>query len=359
MGLSYQSDEGSFDMTTTKTLSRAEILALPLDQPEGLFETPDAVAFQFKQLAKRWHPDVQNGDAEVFAHVNLLHVKADEKIAAGEWHIPGLLQVVGIDGITRRIKYAKSFDCGLGQAYIGKSLITYVLNKDYVDLVETARQTIKNLKFPNTKEREQLAYCLPTIKTSFETADSIVLVIEKPEDIIRLRDLLEYYNGKIDPKHVSWMINRLLNLCCFLTYNKISHGDLSLDTVFISPQFHSAVLLGGWWYSVPLDSRMARVQPVRTLVYAPHSVLKSKKASTKIDLELVRLIGRETLGDETGVKLATDTTIPKAMTEWLRSATTGDAVADYTRWPEILFTSFGPRRFVPMAVTSSDIYKEF
>jgi hypothetical protein len=70
------------------------------------------------------------------------------------------------------------------------------------------------------------------------------------------------------------------------------------------------------------------------------------------------LIGRELLGDETGVKLSTDKDIPAAMVEWLRAVTAGDAIADYARWPEILQTSFGARRFVPMNIKPSDIYKE-
>jgi hypothetical protein len=340
-------------------LSRAQILQLPLDQPERLFETADEVAARYKALAKHWHPDVPGtGDAEVFAHLSLLHKKAATKIAAGEWHTPGLLQLVGTDGLTRKIKYIKDFDCGLGMAYIGRSIVTYVIADDYADLVHDATKTLANLKYPNDTERTQLAPCLPEIKASFATNDSVVLVVSKPDDTIRLRDLLAYSGGKIDPKHVAWLVNRCLMLVNFLKYNNITHGDLSLDSLFVSPARHSAALIGSWWYAVPLGSRMARVQPARTLVYAPHNILTSKIADIKIDLELVRLVGRETLGDETGVKLMTDKTIPTAMTEWLRSATSGNAIADYARWPEILQTSFGNRRFVNWPINLNDIYKE-
>lgn len=341
------------------TLTKPNILAIALDQPESLFGSPDEVAPRYKQLAKRWYPDLPGGDREAFTHINLLHDSAKHKIEAGEWHVPGLLQVLGSDGITRKIKYLKSFNCGLGQGYIGKSLVTYVIQKQYNDLISNAQKTITDLKYPNDKERQQLTICLPKIKVGFETADSIVLVVEKPDDTVRLRDILDHVGGKLDPAHVSWLINRLLNLACFLTFNKLSHGDISLDTVFISPQRHSAALIGGWWYSVPLGTQMARVQPVRTLVYAPHSILQSKIASSKTDLELVRLIGRETLGDETGVKLSSDRSIPPAMIEWLRSATSGDAIVDYTRWPEVLRVSFGKPKFIDMPIHFNDIYKEF
>jgi hypothetical protein len=340
-------------------LTKAQILQLPLDQPERLFETAAEVATLFKMLAKHWHPDVPGtGDAEVFSHISLLHKKAVAKVATGDWHTPGLLQIVGTDGGTRRIRYLKEFDCGLGMAYISKNYVTYVLSDDYADLFHDATQTIERLKFPNDKEQEQISPCLPTIKTSFATNDNFILVVSKPEDTIRLRDLLEYCGGKIDPKHVSWIVNRLLMLVNFLAYNKITHGDISLDSVFISPSQHRAALIGGWWYSVPLGSRMARVQPARTLVYAPFSVLQSKIANVKVDLELVRLVGREILGDETGVKLSTDKDIPSAMVEWLRSATSGDAIADYARWPEILQTCYGKPRFVKWDINPSEIYKE-
>jgi serine/threonine protein kinase len=338
-------------------LSRDQILAI--DQPERLFETAEQVAARFKELVKVWHPDVPGtGDGEVFGHIAALHKTAATKIATGEWHTPGLLQIVGTDGVTRKIRYLKDFDCGLGMAYISKKYVTYVISDDYADLFHDATQTLGRLKFPNDKEREQVSPCLPAIKTSFATNDSLVLVVSKPEDTIRLRDLLEHVGGKIDPKHVAWIVNRLLMLVNFLKFNKITHGDISLDSVFISPGEHRAVLIGGWWYTTALGSRMARVQPARTLVYAPHSILQSKIADVKVDLELARLVGREILGDETGVKLSTDKNIPSAMVEWLRSATSGDAIADYARWPEVLKTVFGQRRFVPWTINISDIYKE-
>jgi hypothetical protein len=340
--------------------TRDQILAI--GEPERLFVTAEDIAATFKLLAKHWHPDTDTGDAEVFAHINVLHQQAKQKVAIGEWHIPGLLELTGTehsDGIKRKIKYLKEFDCGLGRAYIGRRYVTYVISDDYADLFHDAKRQLEIFKYPNDKERDQLAVCLPKIRTSFTATDKLILIVTKPDDTIRLRDLLAHVGGKIHPTHVAWIVNRLLNLVNFLAFNKITHGDLSLDSIFVSPERHSIALIGGWWYTMPLGSRMARVQPARTLAYAPRSILTSKIADIKLDLELVRLIGRELLGDETGIKLRTDKSIPPAMVEWLRSVTTGDPIVDYTRWPEVLRSSFGERKFVKWDININEIYQEF
>lgn len=340
-------------------MSKQNILGISLDQPERLFGNPQDVTPLYRQAARTWHPDVaETGDAEVFAHINSLHSAALKKIAQELWHFPGVLRLLGVDGVERHIRYVKEFDCGLGRGYISKSFVTYVIANEYADLMTSAQKTVDALCYPNDTERQQVIPCLPKLKVVFETQTSVIWVVEKPTDTVRLRDLLDHLRGKIDPKHVGWIINRLLMLMTFLQYNRLAHGDVSLDTVFISPERHSAALIGGWWYSVALGSKMARVQPVRTLACAPPSVLTAKLGSSKVDLELVRLIGREILGDATGVGLLTDKTIPPAMVEWLRSATAGDAITDYTRWPEVLQTSYGARRFVPLPISFSDIYKE-
>lgn len=117
------------------TLSKSQILAV--SEPEWLFETAEEMADRYKALAKLWHPDISH-DSAVLAHINVLHDAAKAKIKAGEWHTPGLLQITGTDGKIRKIKYIKEFDCGLGRAFIGRGLVTYVISDDYADLFRWA-----------------------------------------------------------------------------------------------------------------------------------------------------------------------------------------------------------------------------
>jgi hypothetical protein len=42
-----------------------------------------------------------------------------------------------------------------------------------------------------------------------------VLVLEKPVGTIRLRDLIEHFGGRLDPRHVAWMMSELLNVAAY------------------------------------------------------------------------------------------------------------------------------------------------
>jgi hypothetical protein len=82
------------------------------------------------------------------------------------------------------------------------------------------------------------------------------------------------------------------------------------------------------------------------------------RADFRTDLELVRAIGRELLGDITGVRLARDSAAPRAMIDWLRLPASDDPIEEYRTWrTQVLHDSFGARRFVELPLTQSDIYR--
>lgn len=334
-----------------------QLLAIPPDQPEHLFSSRDAIRGEYRALARRWHPDVLGGDGTPFAHLHQLHEAGLAKIARGEWLTPGVLELTGADGILRRVRYVKDYTIHVGHAYLGHEYVTYVIKDDFADLAETGSKRISTLKFPNASVRDGMVERCPTFKATFRTNDKIALVLNKPNNLVRLRDLLEHLNGQLDPRHVAWITSELLNLACYLEWSGLTHNDLSPETVFICPKKHTIKLLGGWWYAVPVGARMARLQEVRTVANLPSKVASSKLASVRTDLSLVRLLGREMLGDPGGSRLSRDKTVPAALATWLRTAPSDTAREDYRGWQEVLTASFGARRFVELDVDPSVIYK--
>jgi hypothetical protein len=149
----------------------------------------------------------------------------------------------------------------------------------------------------------------------------------------------------------------LHNMTCYLDWADLSHNDISLDTYFISPKYHSGALLGGWWYTSKIGNKIIAV-PNRTYQYMPMEVRKTKISSIKTDLELIRAVGRELLGDVTGTRLKQNEDIPKPLINWLvLPSPTGSAIKDYTLWQKVLTDSFGPRKFVNMEVAAEELYK--
>ncbi len=336
-------------------ITAATLLAVPLTEPERVFSF-DRIERNYRDLAKQFHPDA-GGDADAFAHLNALHTEAKRRAAAGEWRVPGLLELVGTDGKLRRIHYAVEHDVGVGTAYIGRTLTAYTLRDDYADLANTAALTIAGLKFPNSKFEESMRLRLPAPRARFNTETATVLVQEKPEDTARLADVLAAVGGRLDPKHVCWVTSELLNICCYLEWARVVHCDVSLDSVYVSPTGHTALLQGGWWYASRAGERMARVQTGRTVCNLRASTAGSKVASFDVDLDQVRLLGRELLGDPGGSRLTTMADVPAPLASWLRTPSSGSARKDYAAWPDVLKASFGARRFVKLDVDLSVIYE--
>jgi hypothetical protein len=341
------------------TLTGEDILSIPALEPERLFGTPDAIHDVYRALARRWHPDVPGGDVTVFTHIGSLLDRAKHLADVGMWHKPGLFEFTA-EGKQYRVHYLRAFDFELGKALLGKTLITYVIGKDFADLAAKARRIINGLKMPNHRDADQsMRRYLPKIVAYHETATDVVMSIEKPADLIRLRDLLDHLGGKIDAAHVAWIMSRMLNHANYLAWAKLSHNDLSLDTLFICPEHHTLCLLGGWWYAADVGSSLkGSLLPARTITYGPSELISKKLASARTDAELARLTARELLGDATGARLALDHSLPKPMVDWLRMSGT-TALDDYTQWREkVLPASFGPRKFVRMDVDAQAVYAE-
>ncbi len=334
-----------------------QILAIPVLEPERLFGSPEELHERYHGLARRWHPDLPDGDLRVFAHVNELHDQAKRLVDDGRWHTPGLLEFTA-NGKRYRVRYFRAFEFELGKAYLGKTLITYVIGKEFADLAQNAHKIITGLRFPDTKTSEVMGRYLPKLIEYHETSTDIVVTIGKPVDLIRMRDLVVHMGDKIDAKHVAWTVSRMLNHASYLEWAGLTHNDLSLDSLFVCPEHHTVCLLGGWWYATPVGGVMTAL-PKRTLNHAPREVIVKKRASLRIDPELTRLTAREMLGDPSGVRLMGDASLPKPMLDWLRMSGTGSAVVDYTQWRErILRASFGERQFVKLPVAATDVYTE-
>ena len=112
----------------------------------------------------------------------------------------------------------------------------------------------------------------------------------------------------------------------------------------------------GWWYAAARGARMAAL-PAPALRLLPPDMLYTKRADPRLDLDLIRGVGRALLGDESGVTLGHDGRVPEPLRRWLRTASGGDAVQEYEYWQRhVLIESFGARRFMPLPVSADAIY---
>jgi hypothetical protein len=335
------------------------ILRISPSRPDRLFPGDDAQVHQlYHRLVSYWHPDRNKAPlaTDVFQHIVTLYAQAKEQIASGKWRSShGERTLTTRDGRQYRIKHCARRTFELGEILIGSTMAAFIVTPDASDLSASALSMLKAFRFATQDMRQQIAPCLPEMQAALETHEGCALIIKKPTDNVLLADLVEHLGGTVPAVHVAWMLSSLYNLACWLEWAQITHNAIAPDTVFVSPQRHTIALYGGWWYAVRTGERLTAL-PTRTVANAPQDIVRGKVADQRCDLELIRATGRELLGDNSGIRLLRDPSIPRPMAEWLCHPSTGSALTDYRFWRDVLVASFGARRFVRLDVTSEQLY---
>jgi hypothetical protein len=341
-------------------LTADKILNIPITSPESLF-SQDNIKDEYRKLAMRWHPDKNsNSDLanKVLAHINCLYNNGVEHLSKGQWHIPGLLELKSVTGSVFRIKYRYNCAFELGNIYVGNTTIIHTIKKEFESLYHNGINRINSFEFASDRMEQEFSKYLPSIKAQFETNDYFVLVINKTVDVLPLPVVLKYFNNKIDARHVAWILSSLHNMLCYLNYTNLVHNAIDINNYYVSPKYHSGLLLGGWWYSTKNGEKLKSV-PIKTFNYMTAKSKTSKLADKSVDDELSRALARTLLGDEGGSKLTLDKTIPKAMLDWVRLTGSKDRIKDYTIWKEqILIKSFKEIKFVPMIIDINEAYNK-
>lgn len=330
---------------------------LKIKHPGDLFPSNVSDAKKkYHELARTWHPDTNNDpDAvDVFKHITTLYQEAIDQIKDGVFESKNSLTVVDQQNRKHYFGFHSKHEFELGYFVVGDNHVTYFLDEHHKSLYENALTRITSFKYASPRMEKEASRYLPGKYRSFKTNDGkYVLMIKKTPDLVLLQDVLRFYDNKIDSRHVAWILNTIYNLCCYFNYSGIVHNDISPMSYFISPQYHSGALLGGWWYTKK-EGHPIKFLPRRTYNYLPWEVRSNKMALQKIDLELVKATGRELLGDIRGKVFPSET--PEPMKAWLNQISS-EAVTDYRNWGEVLKKSFGQRRFVHMKVTPETLYK--
>ena len=241
-------------------LDADEILSIPLDKPEKIFNQDD-LKQMWRRLAKRWHPDTTPFDKDtsgVFAHLKNLFETAEEKAETGTWKGNAEVRFASA-GKDYRFSYRTMHEIEVGKLYVGKHKLMFVLTEDNKDLFDNGIARINAIKYP-AKLKAEFSKYFPKIDFSGESNIGMVAVFDKPEGTALLQDIIDYMpDGRIDPKHVAWITNAMYNITTFLDHVGICHNGITPHSVFIDPVKHGAFLLGGWWYAPPTGGTITAV----------------------------------------------------------------------------------------------------
>jgi len=318
----------------------------------------DEIRLKYKELVKEWHPDTNSHPEapDVFAKATELYRQALELLEQGQWEKTNYILISKDNGKKVEINYDTCFDFELGTCYVKKTKVVYMLGNDKQKYYTNAIQNIRNLQYKDKRMEEELSRFFPKIYQKFKTTKGeYVIVFDKTQDVYPLKNVFEYFNQKIYDKHVAWIISRLCNLTCFLEFNGLVHNGINMNNCFVSPRNHSILLLGGWWYTTREDEKMlGTTKDIFSVMSA--SSKESKKSSTVTDLESVKLLGRQLLGEANSRKLSLNRSMPKPFVDFLTGGSGKSAYDEFVKWDKALDASYGRRKFIRMEI--KNIYKK-
>ncbi|HEY9777072.1 MAG TPA: hypothetical protein V6C81_25120 [Planktothrix sp.] len=357
-------------MRNIKAITAEQILRLR--EPELLFSHSSALAKdEYYELARLWHPDCTSyiNASRVFSQVANLYKSAVVKLSDGTWLEPAEKIEEEVFGRKKfrlkrgsrikTIEYSTVRAFELGIMYIGEHAATFEIALPFEDLFYNGIRHMSSFKYHDRAMAVEISSSLPQIEERFETNCSFVVVLRKTPEQLLLADVLRHHAHRLPrAEHCGWILNCLFNLCCYMQWAGLTHNAIASTTVFIAPRRHTCALLGGWWYAAPVNTRLLAL-PESECEYIPADIARDGSADSRSDLDLVRAIGRELLGNKPGVQLSLNRFLPRVLVDWLALPSEGSAVHDYCQWKnEVLRASFGEPKFVELKVDSTNLYKE-
>jgi len=346
-------------MQKVLNFSAEEILKIDISNPEKLFSL-DGFTFELKRLQGKWHPDINSNPKanDVFVHFMALAETAKVRIQTNSWNGQASLKYTTKSGKIFRFTYRKFRTFELGRMYIGSRYVLYVIDGENKDLYDNGVRAIKNIKYENSKFEKEFKKLMPNIVRTDETDIGYVVVMNKPKDAVLLQDLIDFLPNKtLPPKHTAWVISSLYNIAMFLNHTGITHNSILPSTIFVNPKEHTVMLLGGWWYSVKVDTKLKAV-PSQLIKILPSELFVDKKANARYDALAIKAVAIGCLGDPTlvGSKLLFNKDIPNEMVNWIRAPSNSSMLEEYSGWITALERCYGKRKFTIFDYDISQLY---
>lgn len=311
----------------------------------------DNIKNQYYQYLKKYHPDLHNGDEkyqEATQKIIKLYNKAIELTKNKTWEEKDVLfiKMPNNKKIVAKYSYEEKFE--LGNMYVCKTKVIYLIDKKYKKFYENVKvnEFFYNL---NQELKKNFDIFIPKIKYKFESNEYYVIIFEKTKDMIPLKCLINNFNGTIPHTHTAWIMSRLSNLCCLFKMAQIVQCGIDIENIFVSPDFHTVMLYGGWWYSVKTDSKL--IGTTQNIFNCMPIYSKSKKiAREDIDLQSVKMVGK--------ILTKNCQDLPTPFKNWLNGGSGTNSVIEFGKWDSALNKSYGKRKFIKCYFDYEKFYKK-
>lgn len=350
-----------------KRKSADEIMAA--SRPRDIFTmNPDTIEQEKDEYIEQFRPGDYNTIQNflVTQKVVLLYRQALEELKEGgnsSRESQYSFTIHAQNGKSFRVEAHYVYDIKLGKMYVTEKNVVFVIppekRKYYENYVE------KTARFPilNKNVWEQVQHMVPNVHKHFEDEDgNCIIVVTKPcEKMYPLREILEYFGGKIAPEYVASIMTRLYMFVSYLGIIGINHNGITIDNLFFAPgrtveegesytveDMRIVGVFGGWFFATRDNEKLMGV-PREVCAILPEDCKTSTFSSFEVDELSIKRVARELLGDSSGENLDG---VPEPLVDWVNSNFTHkNAYEEFCAWEKARKLSFGKHRFVEMNVS--------
>lgn len=347
---------------------RTEKEILAATKPIDIFSmNPKTLEDEYKEYKKSFKPQEYRELANfiVMQQVNLLYKKAKKQLA----HIhptfadttDGTFSLLDNHGREYGFEYNYSSDFRLGRMYVSDEKVAYVLNPgrealyhNYIEKVSAFIDKWQN-KMGNWND---FKHFVPNIARKFKAnTGEFVIELNLPCRIYPLREILDFFGGQMNPRHVASIMKRLYDYVCRIDIAEMTHNGIMVDNIFFAPgrfvdkgetydvgDIRIVGLYGGWFFSTWKDEKIS-VVPREIWNILPETTKNSRYSSFEVDMLAIKEVAKELLGESLN-------DLPVPMKEWLeRQSCEKNAYEEFAAWEKVNRESFGKARFVDIDVS--------
>lgn len=257
-----------------------------------------------------------------------------------------------------KIHYMNHSSFRLGEMYITKEYVIYIVKKEFKKYYENYVQKTKHYSKPDRTIWNMVQYMVPNVEKNFECVDgNFAIFIKKPCEMYSLREILEYFEGGLKPEYVASILTRLYYFTCYMGLVEMNHNALMVDNLFFTPgreveegesytieDMRIVGVFGGWFFTTYLEEKLQGV-PKEIYAIMPEECKNRGYSSFEVDELAIRTLAKELLGTE--IK-----NTPEPFLDWVNNKKIArDAYEEFCNWKKVIISSFGAHRFVNMDVS--------
>ena len=202
----------------------------------------EVIKAAYRELIKKYHPDKAKGDETITKILIEAHdtLSDSDKRAAydNEQRIKGSAKG-GLGGEYQEIELIA--EGGFGETYKGK----HILTKEPVCIKHCSKISPQHeqVLIEEAKAMWDLRhFSIPAIRNLLKLKDGTLALVMS---FIHGPTLEQVINkaGYLEPEHVAWITERILNVLRYMHYHGVVHGDIKPQNIIIQPENHTGVLV--------------------------------------------------------------------------------------------------------------------